>query len=106
MMQIVKKSFGKDDDIEDQFIPPLLYRQVATRIVYDENLNIISDSSHETNDLYRQKAYSKECLKECLEKYNNYKNNKKLYYSCKMFKRMAENKLPLEIILEIINYLF
>jgi hypothetical protein len=106
IQQIVKKSFKEQNRTNEDFNPPLLYRQVATQIIYDDNMNLIYDSSHEINNYYRQKSYFKECLKECLKKYNNYKCNKKIYYSIKMFKKMIDNKLPIEIIIEIINYLY
>lgn len=100
--QIIKKYF--EEDSNDNIIP-ILYRQVATRITYDEELNIFVDCSREINDVSRQKAYTTEYLKEYLKKYKNYKNYKKISYSIKTFKRIVENKLPSDIILEIIKYL-
>jgi hypothetical protein len=101
--KIIKKYFKDQEKID--FYPPILYRQVATTIIYEQHLNIFIDESIEVNNCLRQKAYIKECSKECFKKYNNYKNYKKIFYSIKMFKRIIENKLPVDIILEVVKYL-
>jgi hypothetical protein len=103
-IKIVKKCFKSDEELIDK--PPLLCRQVATIITYNELLNKYIDSAHEINDYLRQQAYSRECLKECLSKYGDYKNYKKIFYSSKLFKKIMEDKLPFELILKIINYLY
>jgi hypothetical protein len=102
--KIIKKNFK--EETENYLINlPILYRQVATNIIYNEELNIFIDNSEEINDISRLKAYLKECSKEYLKKYNNYNNCKKLFYSSNMFKRLMKNKLPIEIILEVMKYL-
>ena len=102
--KIIKKNF-KEETTNFDIQLPILYRQVATHIIYDEGLDIFIDNSEEINDISRLKAYLKECSKEYLKKYNNYNNYKKLFYSSNMFKRLMKNKLPIEIILEVIKYL-
>jgi hypothetical protein len=102
--KIIKKNF-KEETKNYRINLPILYRQVATNIIYNEELNIFIDNSEEINDISRLKAYLKECSKEYLKKYNNYNNCKKLFYSSNMFKRLMKNKLPIEIILEVVKYL-
>jgi hypothetical protein len=102
--KIIKKNF-KEETKNYHINLPILYRQVATNIIYDEEFNIFIDNSEEINDISRLKAYLKECSKEYLKKYNNYNNCKKIFYSTNMFKKLMKNKLPIEIILEIIKYL-
>ena len=100
---LIKKYF-RDDNIFEEL--PILYRQVATRIIYNEILNTLIDLSIDTNTIWRQKAYMKKMMDEYVKKYIDYKNNKKIFYSVKVFKNIMENKIPLEIILEIIKYIF
>jgi hypothetical protein len=100
--KIIKKCFKENDDKLYLNSPPILYRQIASSIIYDRELNIFIDYSSEINDVLRQKAYSKECLKEYLKKYKNYKT---IIYSIHILKKTAENKLPYDIILEIVKYL-
>jgi hypothetical protein len=102
---LIKKHFNdyENDDISNA---PLLYRQVATRIIYNEQLNTLIDLSIDTNTIWRQKAYMKKMMDEYLKKYIDYKNNTKIFYSVKFFKNIMKNKIPLEIILEIIKYIF
>ena len=98
--QIVKQAFGeKNEEINNR---PLLYRQVATIITFDENFREISNATREINEYYRHQAYLKQCLKMCLKKHNDYK---KTYYSAKMFERIMKNKFPCEIFLVIFIYL-
>lgn len=102
--EIIKKHFK--EEIDKFYIKlPILHRQVATHIFYDEELDIFVDNSDEINNILRMKAYLKECSKEYLKKYINYKNYKKIVYSTNMFKRIMKNTFPTEIILEIIKYL-
>jgi hypothetical protein len=101
--KIIKKNFKETKNYRINL--PILYRQVATHIIYDEGLGIFIDNSEEINNISRFKAYLKECSKEYLKKYNNYNNCKKLFYLSNMFKRLMKNKLPIEIILEVIKYL-
>ncbi len=103
-IEIIKKSF-KEENEQIYIYPPILYRQIAIHIIHDEELNVFVDYSREMNDISKQKAYTTKCLKECLKKYKNYKNYKKIFYSIKMFKRIIKNKLPMEIILEVVKYL-
>lgn len=100
---LVKKYFDDGKDVDDI---PILYRQVATRIIYNERLNTLIDLSIDTNTIWRQKAYMKKMMDEYVKKYSDYKNNKKIFYSVKLFKNIMKNKIPLEIILEIIKYIF
>ena len=96
---MIKKHF-KDDEVESQ--PPILCRQVATKITYDETEGRIIDSSIIINEKYRHEAYVRHCLKEYLVKYGSYKNSlKKIYFGKILFK----TKLPMEIILEILKYI-
>jgi hypothetical protein len=101
-IKIIKKCFKENNKELHYDSPPILCRQIASNIMYDLELNIFIDSSSEINDILRQKAYSKGCLKEYLKKYKNYK---KMIYSINFLKNIAENKLPHDIILEIIKYL-
>ena len=103
-IEIIKKSF-KEENEEIYIYTPILYRQIAIHFIHDEELNIFVDYSREMNDISKQEAYTKECLKECLKKYKNYKNYKNIFYSIKMFKRIIKNKLPTDIILEVVKYL-
>ena len=100
----IKKHFN--DYSQDNYHIPILYRQVATKIIYDERLNKLIDLSIDTNTISMQKAYTKKMIDEYLKKYREYKNNKKIFYSVKLFKNIMKNKIPLEIILEIIKYIF
>ena len=56
---LIKKYF-RDDNIFEE--PPILYRQVATRIIYNETLNTLIDLSIDTNTIWRQKAYMKKMM--------------------------------------------
>jgi hypothetical protein len=104
--KIIKKYFKEETDKLYIDLPiPILHRQIATNIIYDEELNIFIDNSEEINNIFRIKAYLSECSKEYLKKYNNYNNCKKIFYSTNIFKRIIKNRLPIEIILEIIKYL-
>jgi hypothetical protein len=103
-VEIIKKYF-KDDEEEFNFHPPILCRQVATHIIYNEELNIFVDGSIEINNILRREAYIRECLNEYLKKYENYKNYKKIFYSINIFKKIMKNKFPIEIILEVLKYL-
>ena len=101
--KIIKKNFKENTNFHLHL--PILYRQVATNIIYNEDLNIFIDNSEEINNILRLKACLKECSKEYLKKYNNYNNCKKIFYLTNTFKRLMKNKLPIEIILEVIKYL-
>lgn len=98
--KIIKKYFKEERD-KLYIHLPILHRQVASNIIYDEELNIFVDSSEEINNILRMKAYLSECSKECLKKYIKYNN----YKITNMFKRIMKNKLPKEIILEVIKYI-
>lgn len=100
----VKKYF-KENRNSFYISPPILCRQVATHIVYDEVLNIFVDGSFEINEKYRHEAYIRECSNEYLKKYKKYNLVKKNIYSTKMFERLMKNILPTEIILEIKKYI-
>jgi hypothetical protein len=100
--EIIKKYF-KEDELYSH--PPILCRQVATHIIYDPSLNIFIDGSMDVNNILRQKAHIRECSREYLKKYKDYKNYKKIFYSIKMFEKIMKNKLPIEIILEVVKYL-
>jgi hypothetical protein len=102
--KIIKKYFKEDTDKSCIHLP-ILHRQIATNIIYYEELGIFIDNSEEINNIFRIKAYLSECSKEYLKKYNNYNNCKKLFYSTNIFKKIIKNRLPIEIILEIIKYL-
>lgn len=101
--EIIKKYFKDDEEFD--FYPPVLCRQVATYITYDELLDIFIDGSIETNEKLRHEAYIRECSNEYLRKYKNYNIIKKNIYSAKMFERLMKNILPMEIILEIKKYI-
>jgi len=102
--KIIKKYFKEYTDKSCIHLP-ILHRQIATNIIYYEELGIFIDNSEEINNIFRIKAYLSECSKEYLKKYNNYNNCKKLFYSTNIFKKIIKNRLPIEIILEIIKYL-
>lgn len=103
--KIIKKNF-KEEKNKFHIYLPILHRQVATHIIYDEEFDIFIDNSEEINNISRLKACLRECSKEYLKKYDNYNNCKKIFYSTNMFKRLMKNKLPIEIILEVIKYLY
>ena len=78
-MEIIKKSF-KEENEEIYIYTPILHRQFAIHLIHDEELNIFVDYSREMNDISKQEAYTKECLKECLKKYKGYLDKKKLTF--------------------------
>jgi hypothetical protein len=98
--KIIKKYF-KEESNKLYIHMPILHRQIATNIIYNEELDIFIDNSEEINNILRMKAYLSECSKEYLKKYIKYNN----YKITNIFKRMMKNKLPIEIILEIIKYI-
>lgn len=103
--QIIQKYFKDDNETKLYLYPPVLYRQVAMRMTYDESLNIFTcenDDLKEMNQISMNKAYTKECLKEFKKKYNQYK---KIFHSINIFKKIIKNKLPIEIVLEVIKYI-
>ena len=101
--EIIKKHF-KEENNKIHINLPILHRQVATYIIYDKQLDIFIDGSEEINNILRIKAYLKECSKEYLKKYDNYKNYKKLFYLTNIFKRIMRNKLPEELYIEQESY--
>jgi hypothetical protein len=83
---------------------PILYRQVATKITYDDGSDTYTDSSIKINETLWHKAYVKGCLKEYLDKYGEYNKYLMVKYSKETLRIILKNILPMEIIFEILMF--
>lgn len=83
---------------------PILYRQVGTKITYDELTGIYTDSSVEINERHFHNAHVKGCLKEYLDKYGEYKKYLMVKYSKEASIIILKNVFPIEIIFEILKF--
>lgn len=79
---------------------PILYRQIGFRNSNENELKIINA----INNKFMHEAYTKKCLEEIQEKYNNYENSKKeLNFS---IIQNAKPNIPNDLFLEIRKYIF